>query len=245
MADPFRDRCPPKRGPLASLGAARRKRVFLEELEAELARAPRICDVEPARVRELAQAGGVELDRDLTTARRSLYRRFLECCLTDYALSEDESEDLAHLQKVLALDDVEARGVYEEVVRSLYGQALDRVLEDYHLDPDEEAFLRRLGTQLELPDRSAAELDQAAKARARDRFLKRAVVHGSALVMDQKTEVQLEGSSATGLEDAVRAAIAGAGEVLPELRSAALSDLRIEVRDGAIVNWSVRLLAEL
>lgn len=245
MAEPFRDRSDQTRGRLAGLGAARRKKRFLEQLETELARAEALGAVEEEAVRALAQENGVDLESDLLTARRSLYRRFLEYCLNDYALSGEESEALAHLKTLLALRDPETEAAHEEAVRSVYGHALDDVLADHHLDPDEEEFLRRLRNEVGLSETSAQELVAEAKRRARERFLKDAVVHDSSLVVSQQTEVELKGDSALSFDAAVGDAIAKAYEVVPKIRSATLRGLDVEVENGSVRKWSVALRARL
>jgi len=246
MAEPFRDRAAEKRGRRLSVGPGRRKKAFLEELETLLATAESLIKVDVAVVSQLAQAHGIDVSADLTTARRALYRRFLEYCFNDYALSAEEAGALAHLQAILALSEADVSIAKEEAVRSVYGRALDAVLEDYQLDPDEEAFLLRLRREIGLSGDSAQALLAQKKEQARQRFIHGAKIYeGSVLMASQGTEVELHGESATTLEDAVCAALARATSALPEIRSAVVRDLRVEVAEGAISKWRVTLRARL
>lgn len=243
MVEPFRDRPPRKRG--LGMGAGRRKKAFLEELETLLASAASLSAVDASAARALAHDHGLDLGSDVTTARRGLFRRFLEYCLNDYALSADELADLAHLQSVLALEDLDAEIAKGEAVHSVYGQALDDVLADYHLDPEEKEFLQRLRGEVGLSDDAAEAMLADGKARARERFIKDALVHDSSVVSSQETQLDLDGESETSLEAAIQNAIARATEVVPEVRSATLRDLRVEVSDGEVSRWSVVLRARL
>ncbi len=236
MAEPFEAR-PERR--LRS-----RKRAFLAELETELAKPIRVTLLDPTRVLELARERGINLERDVATARRGMYRRFLEFCLNDHALSEDESEDLAHLQKLLRLRDADVQAVYSDVLRSVYGQAIDEVLEDYRLDPEEEAFLQRLQVQIGLSDDVAAKLKEEGRERARSRFVSRAAVHTSSFVASQGAEIELKGNSEKSFEEAVQAAIAAASDV-KTIESAELKTLRVDVSEGRVRRWSVKLTTRL
>ncbi len=221
-----------------------RKRAFLAELETELAKPARVTLLDPIRVEELARERGIDLERDVATPRRGLYRRFLEYCLNDHALSEEESEDLAHLQNLLHLQDADVQAVYSDVTRSVYGQAIDEVLDDYRLDPEEEAFLQRLQAQIGLSDDVATKLKEDGRGRARNRFVSRAAVHTNSLVANQGAVIELQGSSDKSFEDAIQTAIAASSDV-ETIESAELETLRVDVSDGRIRRWSVKLTTRL
>ena len=244
MAEPFETPSPGKLGRIAGL-AGGRKRAFLGDVEGLLAKAERLSDVEPSRVEAVAQERGVDLARDVSTPRRSLYRRFLEHCLNDHALSSDESEDLAHLRKLLALGDGDVAAIHDDVTRAIYGDAIDVVLEDHKLAPEEDAFLTRLREEIGLLEETADELKREGARRARDRFVQRAAVHRGGMVAEVGAEIELEGSSELGLQQAVEDAIGRASETLPELTSAKVKDLRVEIREGAVAGWHVKLSATL
>lgn len=237
MAEPFETR-PERR-------VRSRKRAFLAELESELAGAARVSGLTPGRVEELARERGIDLERDVVTPRRGLYRRFLEHCLNDHALSEDESEDLEHLQKLLHLDNADVQSVHDDVTHTVYGQAVDQVLDDYRLDPEEEAFLQRLQAQIGISPEVAAKLKQEGKERARSRFVSRAAVQHSSFVTNKGAEVELEGSSEKSFEAAVKSAIESAHHSLESIDSAELKTLRVDVAEGRVQKWSVKLTTRL
>ena len=244
MAEPFELRQEAKRR-LSGLGPGKRKRAFLAALETQLARCERIAEIEPGSVEELAREQNVDLTREVTTPRRRLYRRFLEFCLDDHALSDEEYEDLSHLQKVLHLDDVEAQRVHDDVVHGIYGEAIRDVLQDYRLDPEEEAFLERLRADIRISPDAADEIRREGEGHARQRFLRGAAVHGSSMVAARGAEVELEGSSDSSLQEALEVAIRDAVQAVPEIASAELKSLRVDVSEGAVRSWSVKLTTRL
>jgi len=115
MAQPFELRDAPKDGPLARLFGGRGSGGIVAEIESLLAHAPRVREVSPESVAEVAARHGVDLGVRLRTARRNLYRRFLEHCLTDGALSTDESADLVHLRALLRLENDDVERVHDDV----------------------------------------------------------------------------------------------------------------------------------
>lgn len=238
MAEPFQRRA--QAGIFTNLLARPAGGTVVHDIEGLLAGARRVCDVPAEDVQRLAAKHGVDLDRRLLGPRLSLYTRFLEHCLVDSALSESEIDDLAHLRKILRLQDDDARRVHEEVALRVYGQAIDRVLEDQRLDGEEEEFLRRLRSDLDLEAAAADRMLDAGRKRARQRYISRAVSH-DVVLRSGETIMEVEGESDTSIEDAVQEALEEAALALPNLRWVSLSQIRAEVIDGRASRWHVRL----
>jgi flavin-binding protein dodecin len=217
----------------------------LRSLEDLLARAERVRDVSVDQVHELAARHGVDLSKKLHTARCGLYRRFLEHCLLDQALSEEESEELTHLKRLLGLTDPDAAGIHEQVARSVFGCAIDQALEDHRLDPEEEEFLRRLGRDLELAEPEATHLLDEGAARARQRFMSRTLAHDSVFVAAQGRTLELRGTAQGSLEQAIGTALAEATRAVPDLQHFEVTKIRGELDRGHIARWEVTVRAAL
>lgn len=241
MAQPFQRRAGIGARFVASLLGRRKRSDCLREIEDLLARADRLTEVSPASVREVADRHEVDFAQRMRTARCCLYRRFLQHCLEDQAVTEEEREELRHLRELLRLEDRDAERVHEQVARGVYGVALERVLEDFRLDPEEEAFLVRLQADLRLPDEVVESLEAEKLERARQRFLSRSAVHEHVLVAGRRAVFEVQGRSERGLEDAIRAAVAEACRAVPEVTIAGLQELYAELEDGRIVGWNVTL----
>jgi flavin-binding protein dodecin len=54
-------------------------------------------------------------------------------------------------------------------------------------------------------------------------------------------KIELAGSSASGIDDAIRNAVSRASETLHNLRWFEVTEIRGEVEDGAIAHWQVAL----
>lgn len=235
MAEPFVRRA--RSGALATVLPGRRVRSAIAEIEGLLADARRVTEVSVERVREVAGGGGLEGGLRLRTARGHLYRRYLEHCFLDGALSEEEHADLAHLRHILALDDGDVAAIHDEVARALYGQSVDRVLEDHRLDPEEAEFLGRLASELRLDPTIAQKLEAEGAGRARRRFLERRMAHERTVLTPKRRMVELRGSSSATLDDAVRAAVVEAGSAVSDLRWLEITRIRADVEGTRVVRW--------
>jgi hypothetical protein len=245
MAQPFELRDAPKDGPLARLLGGRGSAGIVAEIESLFARASHVRDVTPESLAEVARRHGVDLGARLRTARKNLYRRFLEHCLLDGALSEDESADLVHLRALLRLAEEDVARVHDDVAIAVYGEAVGEVLHDHQLDPDERAFLERLRGDLGLAPDVAARLYEQGSEAARQRYLQRTMTRDSVLVAGHGARLELAGSSEKSLEDAVRAALEEAARALPDLRWAEVREIRTDLAHGRIARWHVKLRAGL
>jgi flavin-binding protein dodecin len=243
MAEPFERRS--SSGVLGRLLAAPRKGSAVREIEDLLARCGRVCELEASRIAGVARAHGVDLSKRLATPRRHLYRRFLEHCLLDGHVSDDESEDLAHLRGLLSLSEEDAAAVHEDVAVQVYGRAIDEVLADHRLDPDEEQFLARLRGQLELPEEAAADLLRQGEARARHRFLEKSTSFDNVWLAEKKRTLELNGRSADGVEQAVKTALDEATTALPDLAWAEVVQIRADVGASGVREWHVKVKAGL
>ena len=122
--------------------------------------------VTQAEVDALCRRHRVDLRRDLGATAERLYRAFLAYCLEDSQLGDDELCDLAHLQRILSVNDRTADAIHDYVARKVYCESVSDALEDGRIDPAEREFLHRLQQHLELPDRIAAKIIES-KQRAR------------------------------------------------------------------------------
>lgn len=242
MADPFESR---SGGRLLAKVIASTGRGAIQEIESCLAEAERVCDVSQERIGEIAARHGLDLGARLRTPRMHLYRRFLEYCLLDSHISEEESRDLAHLRELLRLDRKSAERVHDEVSRQVYGAAVDQVLEDQQLDPDEEEFLNQLGSQLDLADEVANALLAEGIQRARQRFFSKSAARSSVFLTSQEAPLQLVGASQSSVEGAVHDALEQACRAVPRLHWIEVSKIRGEVVEGRVAEWQVELKAWL
>ena len=243
MAEPF------ARHPSAGISLSARiigrraGRTAVRELEAILAKAKRLRDVSAQRVHKLSEAHGVDLRDRFRTPRRNLYRRFLEHCLLDCSLTEEEAEELAHLRKLLHLADSDVAHVHDAVSLAVYGAALEDVLQDHKLDEDEERFLVRLRAELGMSEVDASRMYDEEMRRGQQRLLSTAPNAG--VFASPEGVVELKGASTVGLQDAVQTVVDESCHALPHLSWAELSEVRVRIESGHIAEWQIKLKAGL
>lgn len=244
MAEPFESREAALGGLSGRLPGAR-ARAATAEIERLLAAAERVTDISEEAIAEAVSRHGLDLDRHLSKAGQQLYRRYLEHCLVDRALSDEEAEDLAHLRAILAVEEKAASGITDSVARAIYGAAVDQALADHRLEPEEEVFLGRLRSDLRLEAEAAEEALLEGRRRARQRYLAKVADRDDVFVSSQELKLKLEGTSETSLEAAVGDAIVAASDVLPGLKQVEITTIRADVANGGIARWHVALRARL
>ncbi len=243
MAEPFA-RLPSSGVSLSARIIGRRAgRTAVRELEALLARAKSVRDVSVERVHRLSASHGIDLRERLRTPRRNLYRRFLEHCLLDCSLTEEEAEELAHLRKLLHLADSDVAHVHDAVSRTVYGAALEDVLDDHKLDEEEERFLRRLRDELGMSDVDASRMYEEEARRAQQRLLSSSPNAG--ILASRQGVVELKGASTVGLQDAIQSVVDESSHALPHLSWAELSEVRVRIESGHVAEWQIKLKAGL
>jgi flavin-binding protein dodecin len=244
VAEPFQTRTPDttEDGLLSRVTGRRSRAETVRALESLLAEAERVADVTSEHVAAVGERHGIDLDAQLRTARRNLYRRFMEHCLDDFELSELELEDLRHLKTVLHLSDADVDHIQNRVTREVYGCAVETVLEDSQVDDEEKSFLKRLRDDLNVSDFHASQMFEEGLRRAQRRALSGTAVDSAFLRADGRP-IELHGSSRVGLQEAIQSAVDLAAERMPGLAWADVSDVRVRISDGRVVQWRVSLSA--
>lgn len=244
MAQPFESRQATPGGLGGRLPGAR-ARAAAAEIEGLLAAAERVTDISAEAIAELVSRHGLDLDRHLSKAGKQLYRRYLEHCLVDRALSDQEAEDLAHLRAILAVEEEVASGITDSVAQAIYGAAVDQALADHRLEPDEELFLSRLRSDLRIEAEAAEAALADGRERARQRYLAKVSDRDDVFVSSQELKLKLEGTSEVSLEAAVENALVAAADVLPGLNQVEITAIHADVSNGAIARWHVAVRARI
>ena len=92
------------------------------------------------------------LHKDMQDEVHGLYRRYLEHCLKDHHLDDEELRHLKHLKYLLGLSDLEVQQLHRQVSIAHYRDELRSVLKDHKIDAQERKFLQELEEQLHLPE---------------------------------------------------------------------------------------------
>jgi len=242
LAQPFETRHAEEDGVLSRVPGRRSRAAAVRDLESLLAGATRVRDVTLECVKQVGARHGVDLGGQLRTARRNLYRRLFEHCLADYMLSDREVEDLTHLRAILRLEDADIARIQDRVAQDVYGNAVAMVLDDDEVDDEEKAFLKRLREDLDVSEFHASRMYEEELRRAQQRMLAQTPLDPAFLSPGAEV-VELEGGSRTGVVEAIRAVVGESHHAMPDLSWAELTEVRVRIADGEVVQWRVKLRA--
>ncbi len=117
--------------------------------------ASRVRHVTYEDIQNIANSYDVNLQRDFKEDLAQLYREYLEYCLADKAMSDEEVRDLSHLKHLLGLNDQIVQSIHNEAIESAYGKAIDEALSDALITPEEKAFIEKIKQELQLPEEIA------------------------------------------------------------------------------------------
>ncbi len=245
MAEPFQTAGADESGLIGKVFGSRARGAAMREIESLLAAAPRVTDVSVAEVRGAGSSHAVDVTRHLRAPCLAMYRRYLEYCFVDRKLSDDEVEDLAHLRRILCLEESACSPLHDEVAVALYGAAVDQALADHRLEPEEEEFLSRLKANLRLEEDKADQALEDATRKARNRFLATATTAEGAIVASRESVIELAGSSNESIEAAVHDALAQAASVLPDIDEVEVTKLTARLEEGRVGSWHVAVRGAL
>ena len=100
------------------------------EVENRFAQAASVQEVSSWEVEGILEAHGRQSTGQLASEFAELYRAYLEYCLRDHRLGEDEIAALRHLKDTLALTDTTIDPVHSEVTSKIYRQNVDQAIAD-------------------------------------------------------------------------------------------------------------------
>lgn len=110
--------------------------------------------IKEIRVNDIAQIEEqykISLEKEFSLNLQEFYAVYLNQCLQDKILSDEELDELKHLKKILALDDKIIANIHSKIGGLVYKQSFEKAVSDGRLTKTEEAFLDKLETDLCLP----------------------------------------------------------------------------------------------
>jgi len=122
------------------------------ELRNALAATGRISELQPTIIAEISSKYRVDVCKAFAKELHSIYAEFITYCLRNNHFSQEEADDLFHLQKLIAISDRMHNQIYQEVGTHIYKRRLNEVLADSQVTDEEKKMLESLRHDLELPD---------------------------------------------------------------------------------------------
>ena len=93
----------------------------------------------------------LSLPKEFKLNLEEFYAVYLNHCLADKVLNDDELKELNHLKHILNLDDKAIDKIHSKIGEIIYKKSFQEAVADGRLTKSEEAFLAKLETTLKLP----------------------------------------------------------------------------------------------
>lgn len=134
-----------------------------------------LFDVNIDNIQTIAEKYKVNINKKFKKEMIQLYSSYLEHCLIDRNLSENEIKELKHLKSLLNLNDIETKNVYDEITNKIYKEEIDKAIADGRLDEKEKAFLNNIEINLQLPKDLATKIYKESSESLIKQFIEKAI----------------------------------------------------------------------
>lgn len=120
-----------------------------------------LMDIVTDEVQEIGARYNVDLHEVFSDQLKDMYRLYLNKCLEDNAISNQEIDELRHLSNLLLLDDEQVTTIHDELTSDIYKQNYDDVLNNTQSQTEKEVFIAALQQNLRMPDAQVARIKKA------------------------------------------------------------------------------------
>lgn len=127
------------------------------ELNNLLAAKP-IKDILPIEIENIQSRYKLSLNKEFQLNLEEFYAVYLNHCLADKVLNDNELNELNHLKHILGLDDKTIDKLHEKLGEIVYKKSFQEAVADGRLTKSEEDFLHKLETTLRLPKELAEKI---------------------------------------------------------------------------------------
>ena len=119
-----------------------------------------LVEINVEDIHAIAEKYGVNFDTDYDKEIFAFYKEYLEICLEDKFISEEELAELKHLKYILNINDKEVEEIHKELAGKIYKNEVEKVIQDGELDEEERLFIEKLQNDLKLPKEVADKIYQ-------------------------------------------------------------------------------------
>ncbi|HEX8577705.1 MAG TPA: hypothetical protein VF677_15570 [Flavobacterium sp.] len=110
-----------------------------------------IPKISQSEIQEIENKYKINLNKEFRLNLEEFYTVYLNYCLADIILSEQELKELNHLKNILNLDDRTIDKLHIKLGENIYKKSFQEAVADGRLTKDEEDFLNKLENTLKLP----------------------------------------------------------------------------------------------
>lgn len=110
-----------------------------------------ILNISKKEIAEIEDQYKLSLNKEFKLNLEEFYAVYLNYCLADKILNEQELKELNHLKHILELDDKTIDKLHAKIGEIIYKKSFQEAVADGRLTKDEEDFLNKLENTLQLP----------------------------------------------------------------------------------------------
>jgi hypothetical protein len=117
-----------------------------------------ITEISQSEIQEIEKKYELNLYKEFRLNIEEFYTVYLNYCLADKVLNEQELKELNHLKNILNLDDKTIDKLHIKLGETIYKKSFQEAVNDGRLTKDEENFLNKLENTLRLPKELAEKI---------------------------------------------------------------------------------------
>lgn len=122
-----------------------------------------IKTISKTEIEAIEERYNLSLHKEFKLNLEEFYAVYLNHCLADKVLNEQELSELNHLKHILELDDKSIDKLHAKLGESIYKKSFQEAVADGRLTKDEEEFLNKLENTLRLPKELAEKIASETK----------------------------------------------------------------------------------
>jgi hypothetical protein len=130
----------------------------------------------------------IDLKNEFSLNLEEFYAVYLNYCLADKALNDEEIEDLRHLKTVLDLDERVINDLHGKIGELVYKSSFEEAVADGRLTDQEKNFLSKLASDLKLPAQLVEKISTDVKTRFVQGYVEK-IIADQALSPDEEQEL--------------------------------------------------------
>ena len=150
------------------------------------------------QIQEITEKYKLKLNKKFKALRLDLFRKYIDHCLKDHAIDENEINTFLHLKKLLHLTDLEIKQVLNVETKKLYDQEVKSAVSDEILTQEEKDNLNLLKKKLLLSDQVADDILKINSDKILTDFINNAI--SDERLSDEEFEKMNEISLSLGIE---------------------------------------------
>jgi len=145
--------------------------------------------ISQSEIKEIERKYEMNLLREFKLNLEEFYAVYLNYCLADRILNEQELEELSHLKTILGLDEKTINELHTRLGKIIYKQSFQEAIADGRLSKEEEDFLDKLENTLKLPKELANKISAETRQHYIENYVSK-IIADQRLSPDEEQELQ-------------------------------------------------------